>query len=183
MKVFLAFFLLLYCFNVNSQSSARDSANAANDTLDAMILRTIESFDEFNYDYLILREYDSAAPMIGEYHILKEQDSCSSMFGWNIESDFSIGHFSVGKIQSRKSIGGCSQYADFDKIKLDLTRSVNYFDSTNVDSLNFRTARYTLYGKIDGEYLFQTFELEFVTSFHSGMLHDVICREFGLRRY
>lgn len=52
--------------------------------------------------------------------------------------------------------------------------------STKQQPADWKEHYYFLYGRVNGDYIFETFGSEFLATFHSGMLYEIVCNEFGM---
>ena len=174
--LFTIFTLTYIC--ASGQTTAADSMMLANDSLDSKILSIIGEYEEKGFDYLILREF-SLFPITSCCTLMYNEDTCTTRYALDVHTDYSVSYIHVVSIGLEHD--KCSD--ELKEIKHDLTFNKNYFSKSDSILPDFRDKRYTLYGKIDGSYVHETFEIDFVNKHHPGMLHHVVTSRFGIRSY
>ncbi len=181
MKIILTFILLIY-FNLNSQTTKNDSLRFINNELDIKINSIFNKADSLGLDILFVRKYDSLNCNSFENFttIIQKKDTCSYMYILEINEHFEINYIHTSKIGYDRT--KCEN--DFPEIQKLLTDNYGdnhiYFSNIRPSLSNFSTSDYTLAGIINGKYIYEVFDKEFINVFHSGMLHYVLSTYLGL---
>jgi len=174
----LFYFILFLPLFVVGQSSA-DSMKIANETLDFQIDSILKVYEKEGTDFIIMRAYDTILPISSRCHFVIRKDSCSNMYALDVSYDYTVSYIFVQSIDrpSRSAKSLCID--EMVKIEKDLSQFTNYFKKDHPSELNFKSHQYTVYGKINNGYIYETFEEDFISSFHSGMLYQTVCSYLG----
>lgn len=177
MKYLLLNTFTFFLFTVNAQETYLDSLSVSNDSLDSILTQITTNYQKEGIDFIILREYDSLYPVNSLCTIIYRRDSCSSKFGLTLDiENLSANYLTIRSPVERKK-WKCED--DIQKIQGDLSNFENYFTKNIVYPIDYSANRFTLYGKIDGEFVYEVFDSELVSKHHTGMLHNIISYYFG----
>ncbi len=169
------FFIILFLPIWVVGQTATDSMKIANENLDYQIDSIIKGYERDGFDFLIMRVYDSV-PISSRCRFVVRKDSCLALYTIDVSPEFNITHVFVSDVESsarRRRNEPCVD--EMTKIEKDLSQFTNYFKNEQPTEISFKQQQYTVYGKINGRYIYETFEEEFISSFHSGMLYQTVC--------
>lgn len=158
-----------------------DSLKKANDRFDRLIHESISEYEEKDMDFLIFRKYDSVNYMNSRCRILSREDTCTTIHELHVDLNFTLGHTFVGRIESIDSDKTC--YDELKNIYNDLTFDLNYMVAEKQEVIDFKENKFTLYGKINGAYVFEIIPEEYLQIFYSGLLHHVLCTYLTICEY
>lgn len=169
----------MFCQLTFAETASIDSLKNANKEFDKRIYKMVKTYEQAGVDFVLLRVYDTLWAFENRCYFVIKEDTCSKRFGLSMDEDYSIHDVSISNV------------ADFYSKKMPCRDEIseietaleyeNYFKDQYLDSLSFENSPYTLYGKINGKYLHEEFNREFISKFHSGMLYDTICNYLGAR--
>lgn len=185
MRMILVLMALFFCSDTFAQIH-RDSLQLAVDSLNKSMECEISGFEESNSDFLVLRVNDSLSDWYNSYHCIYELDSCSVSYVImiiinTIDELTQAYEIRVSKIYKdiRVPPGKKICFNELDEIGKYLKNE--YLNkSTRQNPANWELYPYVLYGKVNGDYIFETFDNSFISTFHSGMVYEVVCNKFGL---
>lgn len=172
-------FFIIFCLPIFAiGQTVADSMKIANEKLDFQIDSIINGYERDGFDFIIMRTYDTI-PTNSRCRFVIRKDSCTHLYALDISYDYNVGYIFVGRVDrlSRTSQNPC--YDEMTQIESDLSEFTNYFKIKQPSETNFKQHQYTVYGKINGRYICETFEQDFISSFHSGMLYQTVCNYLG----
>lgn len=172
------FFIILFLPIWVAGQTATDSMKMANDKLDFQIDSIINGYERDGFDFILMRAYDSV-PISSRCHFVIRKDSCTHLYALDVSDDYNVSYVFVDRIDRLSQSNQNPCYDEMTKIEKDLSQFTNYFKNKRPAALNFKQHQYTVYGKMNGRYIYETFEREFVSSFHSGMLYQTVCNYLG----
>lgn len=177
-------FLFCLCANIKSQTLFIDSLKDINNELDKRIMSIFNKADSLGQDILIVRKYDSLNNILRDNYcsVMQKEDTCSISYILDVEENFTISYCPSSKIKRSSEFPNCEN--DFPKIYRLLSEDFgdhqSYFTDTVPTSIDFSKSDYTLIGRINGQYIFEVFDNNFVEEFHSGLLHHVVTGYMGI---
>ncbi|MBI3133817.1 MAG: hypothetical protein HYZ14_03995 [Bacteroidetes bacterium] len=127
-------------------------------------------------DYVFLRVRDSATIENNYCTFLVNKDSCTSMFKLALSYDFSIRYIHIGDIEYYDPKRPCSK--EFFEIAGELKGMEGLFVETIQPGLDLESSDLIFYGKWNEYFFVQYLDSDFIQSFHSGLIYDVICSVF-----
>lgn len=175
----MRFAIIFLFFPLFSVAQNNDSLRWANDSLDRSIFEMVADWERNQVDYIFMRTYDSTGYFENRFRFLYRPDSCTFIHEMHVWEDYSIHDVHIGRIEAIRNPNRC-----FDEISIvekRLSEFENYFQSTPIPLPDFHLSSYTIYGHINGKFILQRFESDFIESFHSGMLYDTVCHQLGCR--
>lgn len=176
---------LFLCSYTSAQFNP-DSLQFAVDSLNKMMVSEIQGFENSNSDFLVLLVNDPSSDWYNSYHCIHQLDSCSvSCYVIMIDihlTDESLQTYEVRlpKIFKSRRVppGKKACYNELEEIKKYLEKGY-LIKSRKQDPSNWQKHSYMLYGKVGGDYIFETFDPDFIATFHSGMVYEIVCDKFG----
>ncbi len=174
MKYLIYLSLFICSQNGFAQTTTFDSLKLANDKLDSQILENIKIYERDSIDFVLLRVYDSLNYYNNRCTFVIEKDSCSTRFALDLNHDYTISYVHISDVSYRNyAIQPCISILP--EIETNLRLFENYFKIKSPILPGFKNSDCTFYGQVNGEFLLEVFEIEFLKTFHSGMLYDTIC--------
>lgn len=171
-------FLFLFLPLVTS-AQAHDSLRLANDSLDRRIAEMVAEWERNEVDYIFMRSYDSTGLFANRFHFLFRKDTCTIMHEFHIWEGYTIHDVHIGRIEARRRTYPPPCFDEIARIERDLSAYEDYFQNSPIPYPDFHLSPYTIYGHINGKYILQRFGEDFISSFHSGLLYDTVCRDLG----
>jgi hypothetical protein len=172
-------FFIIFCLPIFAiGQTASESMKIANEKLDFQIDSIIAGYERDGFDFIIMRTYDTI-PNSSRCRFVIRKDSCTDLFALDVSYNYMVSYISVGRVDrlSRTSQNPC--YDEMTKIEKDLSQFTNYFKIEQPTEIDFKQHQYTVYGKINGRFIYETFEEDFISSFHSAMLYQTVCNYLG----
>jgi hypothetical protein len=175
------FYLYLFTCSLNgfTQTIAFDSLQVANNGLDAQILENIKIYKRDSINFVFVRVYDSLNFYNNRCTFVIEKDSCSTRFALDLRHDYTISYVHISDVKYR-SYATQPCISILPEIESNLRLFKNHFKTNTPMLPDFKNNDCTFYGQINGEYLLEIFQIEFLNTFHSGMLYDTICSNLGV---
>jgi hypothetical protein len=158
------------------QSTRLDSLKLANYNLDIQILENLKKLEKEKSDFILLRIRDTIEYENNYCTFLVNSDSCTSMFRLDISNDFSIDYIYITDIAYYDPKRPCSKV--FFEVSGQLKDMEGLFVDTVQPGLDLESSALTFYGKWDEYFFIRYLESDFIESFHSGLIYDVICSRF-----
>jgi hypothetical protein len=180
--VLIAWFFCSYIFaQVN-----RDSLQLMVDSLTQSMISEIKGFEDSNADFLVLCVNDTESDWHNSYHCIHNVDSCSISYMRMIIIDLTDEQLQTYELRfanismnRRVPRGKSSCYNELTEIEKCLKKEY-LTKSTKQEPIDWKAYSYVLYGKVKGNYIFETFGPEFLATFHSGMVYEIVCNKFGI---
>jgi hypothetical protein len=160
-----------------TQTTQLDSLKIANNELDAQIIEKIKLYELDSIDFILLRVYDTLIAENNRCTFMISQDSCTKRFVLAVDYDLTIHHISIG-YPTEHYHKKC--FEKMPEVESNLRLFQNYFKLMPPGLPKFKDNPCTFYGQISGDYLLETFDTDFLNTFHSGMLYDTICSYMGV---
>lgn len=186
MKIISLLILIVHFnFKCNAQTIHLDSLKLINCKLDSMARHIFNEADSLGIDILMVRKYDSINAFIRNSYcrVLKKRDSCAIQYELVINELYEIVycHISNPAAIYRKDKGCDSKFDRIEKLlNENYSENHNYFSASKPTLDSFSNSAYTFFGMINGKYIFETFDENFLRKFHSGVLYDLLTSYLGL---
>lgn len=185
MRMIFVLSALFFCSYTFAQVN-RDSLQLAVDSLNRKMISEIQEFESSNSDFLVLRVNDPESDWHNSYHCIHNVDSCSISYMGMIIIDLTDELLQTYEIRlanisknRRLPPGKSSCYNELTEIEKYLKKEY-LTKSTKQEPVDWKEHYYVLYGKVKGDYIFETFGSEFLATFHSGMVYEIVCNTFGM---
>ncbi len=174
-----------FCSDTFAQVN-RDSLQLMVDSLTKRMISEIKGFEDLDADFLVLRVNDAESDWYNSYHCIHNVDSCSISYVRSIIIDLTDERLQTHTLRfayisknRRLPPEKSSCYNELTEIEKYLKKEY-LTKSTKQEPGDWKQYSYVLYGKVKGDYIFETFGPEFLATFHSGMVYEIVCNKFGI---
>lgn len=185
MRIILVLMAWFFCSDTFAQVN-HDSLQLMVDSLTKRMISEIKGFEDSNADFLVLSVNDTESDWYNSYRCIHNVDSCSISYVRMIIIDLTDEllqtyeiRFANISMNRRLPPGTSSCYNELSEIEKYLKKEY-LTKSTKQEPADWKEYSYVLYGKVKGDYIFETFGPEFLATFHSGMVYEIVCDKFGM---